>query len=133
MSVKIKALYVGDNTVELEHGPTGSKITTDLPVDNGGKGRTFSPTDLLAASLASCILTIMEMAAAKDSLDLKGALIEIEKEMQSKPRRVARFSGRIVLPASLTPAQKEKLKAIIHACPVGGSLHPDVKVDLTVS
>ncbi len=133
MSVKIKALYLGDNTVELEHEPTGRKITTDLPLDNGGKGRNFSPTDLLASALASCILTIMALAAAKDRLDLKGASIEIDKEMQSSPRRVAKFSGRIVLPASLTAAQKEKLKAIIHACPVGGSLHPDVKVDLTVS
>ena len=66
MSVTIKAHYVGDNTVELEHGPTGRKMTTDLPLDNGGKGRTFSPTDLLASALASCILTIMGMAAAKD-------------------------------------------------------------------
>lgn len=132
MSVKIKALYLGENTVELEHEPTGRKITTDLPLDNGGKGRTFSPTDLLASALASCILTIMSMAAAKERLDLKGASIEIEKEMQSSPRRVARFSGRIILPVSFTAAQKEKLKAVIHSCPVGGSLHPDVKVDLTI-
>jgi len=85
MSVKIKALYMGDDTVELEHGPSGRKIVTDLPVDNGGKGRTFSPTDLLAAALSSCILTIMAKAAAKDHLDLKGATVEVEKDMQSSP------------------------------------------------
>ena len=132
MSVKIKAQYLGDDTVELEHGPSGKKMVTDLPVDNGGRGRTFSPTDLLAASLSSCILTIMSMAAKKDNLDLKGATVEVEKEMQTNPRRVARFMGRITLPAHVTGPQKEKLKAYIKACPVGGSLHPDVKVDLAV-
>jgi uncharacterized OsmC-like protein len=132
MSVKITAKYVGDDTVELEHGPSGKKIATDLPADNGGRGRTFSPTDLLAASLSSCILTIMAKAAAKDGLDLKGASVEVEKEMQASPRRVARFVGRISLPAHLTAPQKERLKAFIKACPVGGSLHPDVKVELAV-
>jgi uncharacterized OsmC-like protein len=132
MAVKIKARYIGDDTVELEHGPSGKKIVTDLPEDNGGKGRTFSPTDLLAASLSSCILTIMSKAAIRDGLDLKGASVEVEKEMQASPRRVARFMGRIVLPAHFTAAQKDRLKAFIKACPVGGSLHPDVKVELTV-
>ena len=133
MAVKIKAQYIGDDTVELEHGPSGKKMVTDLPVDNGGKGRTFSPTDLLAGSLASCILTIMSVAARKDDLDLKGASVEVEKEMQASPRRVARFVGHITLPAHLTAPQKDKLKACIKACPVSGSLHPDVKVDLSVS
>jgi putative redox protein len=132
MSIKIKAHYAGDDTVELEHGPSGKKIVTDLPADNGGRGRTFSPTDLLAASLSSCILTIMAKAAEKDGLDLKGAAVEVEKEMQASPRRVARFAGRITLPRHLTPEQKERLKAFIKACPVSGSLHPDVKVDLAV-
>ena len=74
----------------------------------------------------------MSMAAKKDGLDLKGASVEVEKEMQASPRRVARFVGRIVLPAHVTAAQKERLKAYIHACPVGASLHPEVKVDLSV-
>ncbi|OGS40919.1 MAG: hypothetical protein A3J82_00275 [Elusimicrobia bacterium RIFOXYA2_FULL_69_6] len=132
MSVKITARYMGDETVELEHGPSGKKIVTDLPVDNGGRGRTFSPTDLLAASLSSCILTIMAKAAVKDGLDLKGASVAVEKEMQASPRRVARLFGRITLPAHLPGPQKERLKAFIKACPVSGSLHPDVKVDLAV-
>ena len=133
MAVKISAQYVGDETVEAVHGPSGQKLVTDLPVDNGGRGRTFSPTDLLAASLASCILTIMAKAAAKDSLDLKGATVEVEKEMQTNPRRVARFVGRIVLPSHFTGPQKDKLKACVKACPVSSSLHPDVKLDLVLS
>jgi uncharacterized OsmC-like protein len=74
----------------------------------------------------------MAKAATKDGLDLKGANVEVEKEMQPSPRRVARFVGRITLPAQVTGPQKERLRAFIKACPVGGSLHPDVKVDLTV-
>ncbi|MDD5656963.1 MAG: OsmC family protein, partial [Elusimicrobia bacterium] len=132
MSVKIEARYRGDDTVELVHGPSGNSMTTDLPVDNGGRGRTFSPTDLLGASLASCILTIMAKAAAKDGLDLSGASISLEKEMQASPRRVGRFRGRLVFPPGLSPAQKEKLKACIRACPVSASLHPDVKVELSL-
>jgi uncharacterized OsmC-like protein len=133
MGVKVKAQYVGDDTVELEHEPSGRKIVTDLPLDNGGKGRTFSPTDLLAASLASCILTIMAKAAAKDGLDIKGAAIEIDKEMAASPRRVARFTGSIVLPAHLSGPQKEKLKAYMKACPVSASLHPEVRIELAFS
>jgi uncharacterized OsmC-like protein len=132
MSVKIEARYVGDETVELKHGPSGKTMVTDLPVDNGGRGRTFSPTDLLGASLASCILTIMAKSAAKDGLDLSGANIVIEKEMQASPRRVSRFLGRLILPERLTAAQKDKLRACIRACPVSASLHPEVKVELTV-
>jgi len=130
MAVKIKAQYIGDDTVELVHGPTGRKIVTDLPEDNGGRGRTFSPTDLLAASVASCILTIMSKAAAKDGLDLAGASLEMEKEMAASPRRVALLIGRLVLPAHLSAAQKEKLKACIKACPVSASLHPEVRVEV---
>jgi len=69
---------------------------------------------------------------AKDGLDIKGAAIEVEKEMQASPRRVARFAGRITLPAHLSAEQKTRLKAFIKACPVHGSLHPEVKVDFTV-
>lgn len=130
MAVKIKAQYVGDDTVELEHGPSGEKIRTDLPEDNGGKGRTFSPTDLLAASLASCILTIMAKAADKDGLDLRGAAIEVEKHMQTSPRRVAKFTGTLVLPAHLSPQAREKILACIKACPVSQSLHPEIKIEL---
>ncbi|HAM35406.1 MAG TPA: osmotically inducible protein OsmC [Elusimicrobia bacterium] len=132
MPVHIQAHYIGDDTVELEHGPSGRKMTTDLPVDNGGRGRGFSPTDLLAAGLASCVLTIMAKASVKDGLDLKGASIIVEKEMQTSPRRVARIMGQLSLPPQLSAAQKEKLRTYIRACPVTQSLHPDVKVELAV-
>ncbi|MBU2575428.1 MAG: OsmC family protein [Elusimicrobia bacterium] len=129
MTVKITAKYVGGQQVELEHGPSGSRILTDLPVDNGGKGGTFSPTDLFASSLASCILTIMAMVAERDGIKFEGAAIEIEKEMQDNPRRISKFTGTITLPAGLDEKQREKLLACVKACPVGRSLHPDIAVE----
>jgi len=129
MSVKISAAYIGDEKVELTHGPSGSKIVTDLPADNGGRGRTFSPTDLAAASVASCVLTIMAKLAAREGLKFEGASIEIEKHMQADPRRIAKFTGIIHLPAGATTEQRAKLLACVKACPVGRSLHPDIKLD----
>lgn len=130
MGVKIEAAYIGDQRVELTHCPSGSRILTDLPADNGGRGRTFSPTDLFACSLASCILTIMAKVAERDGLDFKGASIAIEKRMQENPRRVAAFIGVITLPAGLSDKERKKLAECIKACPVSGSLHPDIKVEL---
>jgi len=129
MFLKITASYAGDDRVELVHGPSGNKMFTDLPVDNGGRGRTFSPTDLAASSVASCILTIMAKVAERDGIKFEGAAIEIGKTMQEAPRRIAKLSGLITLPAGLTPVQKEKILACVQACPVSRSLHPEVKVE----
>ena len=129
MSVKIYAEYIGDDMVELTHQPTGSKIKTDLPIDNGGKGRTFSPTDLVACALASCILTIMAKIAVREKIDLAGALIEIEKIMSTNsPRRISKLKGVIKLP-NIPHAKKEKLMTAINSCPVKHSLHPDIEIE----
>lgn len=129
MSFKISAVYAGDEQVELTHGLSGNKMLTDLPPDNGGRGRTFSPTDLAAASVASCVLTIMAKIAERDGLDFKGASFEIEKHMQENPRRIARLTGTITLPPGLEPRQREKILAAVRACPVSRSLHPDIKLE----
>ncbi len=130
MSLKISAVYAGDDQVELTHGPSGSRILTDLPVDNGGRARTFSPTDLAAASVASCVLSIMAKLAAREGIKFEGASIEIEKHMQESPRRIAALTGVVKLPPGLTPLQREKLMACVKACPVSRSLHPEIKLDL---
>lgn len=129
MAVKITAVYSGDKQVELTHGPSGNRLLTDLPLDTGGKGRTFSPTDLFASSLASCILTIMAGVAERDGIKFEGASIEVEKHMQENPRRVAKFTGVIAFPGGLEEKMKEKLLACVRACPVHRSLHPDIKVE----
>jgi len=129
MSFKICAEYIGDDRVELTHGLSGSKLLTDLPPDNGGRGRTFSPTDLTAASVASCVLSIMSKLAAREGIKFEGASFEIEKHMRENPRRIDRLSGTIKLPPGLTPAQRGKMLACVKACPVSRSLHPDIELD----
>lgn len=129
MAFKINAVYAGDDKVELTHGLSGSKMVTDLPPDNGGRGRTFSPTDLLTASVASCVLSIMAKLAAREAIKFEGASFEIEKHMQENPRRVARLTGVITLPPGLEPKQREKLLAAVKACPVSRSLHPEIKLE----
>ncbi|MBI5210601.1 MAG: OsmC family protein [Elusimicrobia bacterium] len=130
MGVETIARYAGDFRVELVHGPTGERVVTDLPADNGGKGRGFSPTDLMAASLASCILTIMAKAVEADGTDLKGASIKVVKHMKDKPRMIGSFALKLELPAGLSEKSRTKLLACVAACPVHRSLHPDIKVEL---
>ncbi|MEI7529061.1 MAG: OsmC family protein [Elusimicrobiota bacterium] len=132
MSVKITASYLGDDKVELVHGPSGGRLVTDLPADNGGRGRAFSPTDLTAASVASCVLSIMSKLAAREGIKFEGAAIEIEKSMTENPRRIAALTGIVTLPAGLTALQREKLLACVKACPVSRSLHPEIKLEFVL-
>lgn len=129
MAFKINAVYAGDDQVELTHGASGNKLRTDLPPDNGGRGRTFSPTDLTTASVASCVLSIMAKLAAREGIKFEGASMEIEKHMQESPRRIAALTGTVTLPAGITALQREKLIACLKACPVSRSLHPDIKLE----
>ena len=85
----IKTIYLGDLRTENEHLQSGSKIITDAPTDNQGKGEAFSPTDLLATALGNCIMTIMGITARDNGIDIKGTEIEITKIMASDPRRVS--------------------------------------------
>lgn len=127
---KIQCLYVGDLHTESTH-ESGAKIATDAPKDNMGRGEAFSPTDLLAAGVLTCMLTLMGIASRKLGIDLKGTRGEVEKEMStSGPRRVAKLVVRIR--SALTPdAQaKERLERAALDCPVKHSLHPDIKLDV---
>ena len=128
----ITCTYTGDGETELVHGPTGSTIQTDLPPDNGGKGRRFSPTDLLAAAFASCVLTIMGKMAAARKEQFEGARVEIEKRMAQNPRRVGEFVLKITFPAHFTPEQKKFYQTAANACPVHQTLREDVKITVEV-
>ncbi len=128
----ISCTYTGDGTTELIHGPTGEKILTDLPPDNGGQGRKFSPTDLLASAFAACVLTIMGKMAQARGEKLDGAHIEIDKIMAQNPRRVGEFKIALTFPAHFSPEQKKFYQTAINACPVHQTLSPDVKVTVTV-
>ena len=128
----ISCTYTGDGETKLVHGPTGSVLETDLPPDNGGKGRRFSPTDLLASAFASCILTIMGKMAAVRKENFAGTHISIDKVMADKPRRVAEFVLDITFPAHFTDEQKKLYLSAVNTCPVHQTLHPDVKVTVNV-
>ena len=127
--VKIQLVYEGDLHCKLRHGPSGTIITTDAPVDNQGKGESFSPTDLLASSLGSCMMTVMAIAARKDKIELKGTTLDIVKEMATQPvRRIARVSITFHMASGIAPAHRKMLEAAAHNCPVSKSLNPDTEV-----
>lgn len=128
----ISCTYTGDGETKLVHGPTGTTLDTDLPPDNGGKGRRFSPTDLLASAFASCVLTIMGKMATARGENFNGAQIEIDKIMAANPRRVGEFILNITFPAHFTPQQKEFYQSAIKTCPVHQTLNPNVKVTVNV-
>ena len=123
----VETTYLGELRTEPVHVQSGTHIITDAPLDNQGKGEAFSPTDLLAASLGSCMLTIMGIAARTHQINIDGTKCSITKIMAANPRRVAE----IVIDMKLPNAYNDKEKAILeHAaltCPVYLSLHPDLK------
>ncbi|KAA6209228.1 OsmC family protein [Avibacterium paragallinarum] len=114
--------YTGDLHNDMVHLQSGDKISTDAPVDNNGKGEAFSPTDLLAVSLAACAMTIMGIKAKALDLDLRGTRVEIEKEMALNPRRVARVSLDFYLSQGLDENSRRVLEEAAHTCPVSKSL-----------
>ncbi len=128
--VKTSLEYQGGLHCVATHGPSGKSIETDAPVDNHGKGEAFSPTDLVAAALGACMATIMGIYAESHGLDLTGMKIEVSKEMTTTPpRRIARLTTEIWLPAGIAP--NPALERAAHTCPVHQSLHPEVEKPVT--
>ena len=130
--VKMKAVYEGNLRCVLTHESSGSTIQTDAPKDNMGKGERFSPTDLVGAALAGCVLTTMAIVAKRDGVELTGAHAEVSKEMITTPsRRIGALPLTVTLPASLPADYRAKLENAARTCPVHKSLHPDLKADIT--
>jgi len=127
-------VYKGDLRTELTHLQSGQVIETDAPTDNQGKGERFSPTDLLATSYGSCMITTMAIRAADMKLNFDGTKIEITKIMSSDaPRRVIGIKTNLFFTNQFiaTEEQKEQLIRIARSCPVEKSLHPDIQLDVT--
>ena len=125
--VKITAEYEGQLHCQVIHGPSGSQLNTDAPVDNNGRGESFSPTDLCATAFATCMATIMGIQAEKIGVDLKGMKVEVTKEMSSdKPRRIVRLPVEFWVPGKLTEEHKAALIHAAETCPVHYSLNPDI-------
>jgi len=123
----IETTYLGDLRTEATHLQSGTKILTDAPTDNQGKGEAFSPTDLLAESLAGCILTTMAIAARTHNINMDGAKAEVTKVMAPNPRRVAEIIINIKFPVEYSDKEKKILELAAYGCPVHVSLHPDLK------
>lgn len=130
--VKISVDYLGELRCRATHGPSGVTFQTDAPVDNQGKGESFSPTDLVATALGTCLATIMGIAAVRYEVDLKGMHIEVEKEMASSPsRRIKRLTAVVDIPLPESHPKRELLEQAAMQCPVHASLHPDVEQKIT--
>jgi putative redox protein len=124
---------VGKTSCRAVHGPSGQELKTTAPKDNGGDGSTFSPTDLMATSRGTCVLTIMAMAGERRGLDLRGATVTVEKHMSADaPRRIARLPVRVKLPFRPSPEDQRLLEAAGHGCPVHRSIHPDIDSPITL-
>ena len=128
MSITIKTKYLGQLRTHSTHLKSGNVLITDAPLDNNGKGEAFSPTDLLAASLATCMFTIMGIAANKVGLNIDDAECSVTKITSAAPRKVAEIIIEFnFLKNNFSDQQKQMLKDAAFSCPVALSLHPDLK------
>lgn len=129
--VEINATYTGGLHCKAVHKPSGVKLETDAPLDNKGKGESFSPTDLLATSLAVCYLTTMGIAAEERGVDMTGTTCRIEKHMShDAPRRVVKLVAEIVFPSGIPLDKRGILEAVAIHCPVSKSINQEIDVDL---
>jgi putative redox protein len=130
--VQINIDYLGDLHTKAVHGPSGQELLTDAPVDNQGKGEYFSPTDLAATAVGTCILTIMGIVARNGNFDIGGTQVTVDKEMMNQPyRRIKKLKIDIVFKKQLNEKEFQMMKNVIKTCPVTRSLHPDIEIEDT--
>lgn len=126
-----KVTYIGDLRTTSVHLQSGTEILSDAPKDNHGKGEAFSPTDLVANSLATCMISIMGIKSRDLNVDLTGSTVEVTKIMQAEPRKIAK----IITVLNMNLVADEKTKTILEraaiTCPVMLSLHPDIEKEIT--
>ena len=131
MSIRIDCEYLGDLRVRAVHAPSGTVLHTDAPVDNHGKGESFSPTDLAATALTTCMATIMAIQGRTLGIELRGMRLSVEKHMTVQPpRRIAKLVLVITPPPGIPEDARVKLERAASACPVHHSLHPDIITDV---
>lgn len=126
--VEIHATYEGNLRCSATHGPSSSTLETDAPVDNHGKGERFSPTDLAATSLGTCMMTIMGIYAERNGIDLSGTKARILKEMTAElPRRIAKLTVELAIPLPADHPHRDAIERAGMGCPVFLSLHPEIE------
>jgi putative redox protein len=130
--VTIQVKYDGGLRCTAEHGPSKTKLVTDAPVDNMGKGESFSPTDLAATALGTCILTTMAIVAARNGWKMDGSEATVVKHMVADPvRRIGKLVVSVRMRGAFDARARETLERTAHACPVHKSLAPDVEIPMT--
>jgi len=130
--VQIDITYEGDLHTEAVHGPSGNRLATDAPKDNEGRGESFSPTDLVATALGSCMVTIMGIVARRREIPLEGARVRVVKHMVTEPvRRIGKLEVVFDLPAGLGGDDRKALERAAVTCPVHKSVHPDIEIPVT--
>jgi putative redox protein len=131
--VKINLNYLGNLKTELIHESSGAKFITAAPLDNNGDGSSFSPTDMLAASYLSCMVTIMGIFADKNNIKLTKLEGSVEKSMAASPRRVDKLLIHIDIYDDIAKDDQEKLKQAAFNCPVAKSVSSDLITDITIN
>jgi len=126
--------YFGELRCQAAHAPSRVELITDAPTDNHGRGESFSPTDLVVTALATCQVTTMAIAVEREGVRLDGTRVYAEKHMSTDPpRRIAKIVMRIDFPNGIEAPYRSRLENIARACPVARSIHPDIKLDVTLT
>ena len=129
----VRTTYLGNLRTEAEHLQSGNKIMTDAPDDNHGQGEFFSPTDLFAASYASCALTIIGIATQTHGFDIDGAVVETTKVMGNNPRRIIELILHFKFPHNnYSDKERRIIEGAIKGCPVANSVSPEMKISKTI-
>ncbi len=128
--VQIQTTYLGDLHCEAVHMPSSNTLVTDAPKDNRGRGESFSPTDLIATSLGTCVATILGIQARDLDLDLKGLRVTVEKHMAANPRRISRLETNVWMPMAPDDGTRQRLERAARGCPVHHSIHPDIEAPI---
>tara|TARA_Y100001968_G_scaffold289452_1_gene292473 strand:+ start:1182 stop:1589 length:408 start_codon:yes stop_codon:yes gene_type:complete len=130
-STKISCNYIGDLHTEAKHSPSGSVIHTDAPKDHDGEGKNFAPTDLLASSLGTCVITIMGIEAKRRGWDLRNIKVDVYKTMNSKgPRKIKTLELEIFMPSELDSRRYKILQRTAEQCPVKLNLETSIDIKL---
>jgi len=129
--VEIKLTYEGSLHSKAVHVPSGNTLVTDAPLDNNGLGQAFSPTDLLATALGSCMATVIGIVAKRKEIAVEGMTVDVRKFMSDdQPRRVKRLELDLRLPLPASHPDRKLLESAARGCPVHHSIHPDIEVEM---
>ena len=127
--VEIRLSYEGDLHCSAIHTPSGNTLVTDAPLDNNGRGQAFSPTDLVATALGSCMATVIGIVAKRKEIAVEGMTVTVRKFMsEDPPRRIKRLELDLVIPLPATHPDRKILESAARGCPVHHSIHPDIEV-----